>query len=103
MRGMALEEELEAACDAVERTGGTLLKVLVEITEDGVITTLESARMMLAIQDHNQAIDRQRPVVNETAGTLDLIGTAVKAGIRSAWLDRRVSEHGRDMAAQLNN
>lgn len=102
MRVVALEEELETACGEVERTGEQLLNVVVEITEDGIITILESARVMLALQDHEQAIDRHRPVINETAGTIRLTRTALAAGIQSAWLGRRVAEHGRDMAGLQN-
>lgn len=98
VRGTGLDQELVQGYELVEETGDRLVEVLRTTTADGVLTDAELVEVALAIASHDQAIDRQLHVIEETAGTLRLISTAANAGISSAWLERRAGEHIRDVS-----
>ena len=98
MRGDALDERLEDVTEETEEAGHQLITLMIAIAEDGVVTEREQGRLAVAVLAFGEACDRQRPIVQEIAGTIRLTRTALKCGWTASWLARRSGEHDRDMA-----
>ena len=102
MRGTAIDERLEDAAEDTAETGTDLVRVLLEVTADGVVTEWERGRLAVAVMAFGEACAAERPIVQEIAGTLRVTRTALKAGMGSTWTQRRRAEHVRDMTRTTN-
>lgn len=85
MSSTPIDVEAEENTDRLEA-------VVREIMADGVITPDE--RLIVEAE-----FARHRILLSDLAGTIRLARTALHAGIRSAWMARRIEQHDRDICA----
>lgn len=85
MSSTPIDVEAEENTDQLEET-------VLAVMADGVITPDE--RLIV-----EAAFARHRLLLSDLAATIRLVRTALHAGIRSAWMARRIEQHDRDICA----